>query len=149
MVFRYRNVRHSMHQLRDEMDRLLTGFFGESINRGSCSGSRGQPAVNVWERDDAVMVELEVPGVKSDQVEISVVGGELSLKIERPDPGQEGVTFHRRERPVGSFARVLRLPTDVDADRVEAELRDGVLTISLPKAESAKPRKIKVASQTR
>ena len=146
MVFRYRNMRHPMHQLRDEMDRLLTGFFGEPIHRGLWSGSRDQPAVNVWEQDDAVWVELEVPGVKSDQVDISVVGDELSVRIERPDVTQEGITYHRRERPVGSFTRVVRLPTDVDAGRVEAKLHDGVLTISLPKAESAKPRKINVAS---
>ena len=102
--------------------------------------------MNVWEQGDALLVEMEVPGVKSDQVDISVAGGELSIKIDRPEVAQEGVTYHRRERPVGSFTRVLRLPVEVDADRVEAELRDGVLMITLPKAEAAKPRKINVAS---
>ena len=105
---------------------------------------RSQPAVNVWEQHDALMVEMEVPGVKSDQLDISVAGGELSVKVNRPDVAQEGVTYHRRERPVGSFSRIVRLPVEVDADRVEADLRDGVLTITLPKAESAKPRKINV-----
>jgi HSP20 family protein len=57
---------------------------------------------------------------------------------------KEGVTFHRRERPSGSFVRVVQLPAEVDADRVEAELRNGVLTLTLPKAESARPRKISV-----
>jgi HSP20 family protein len=87
-----------------------------------------------------------VPGLKSDQVEISVVGNQLTLRIERPDLTQEGVTYHRRERPVGSFTRVLRLPVDVEPDRVEAALNDGVLTITLPKARSAKPRKIQVTT---
>ncbi|MBN2474817.1 MAG: Hsp20/alpha crystallin family protein [Pirellulales bacterium] len=146
MVFRYRNTRHPMHQLRDEMDRLLTGFLGQPSGGPWPGVGRGHPAVNLWEDADAMIVELEVPGVKKDQIDISVVGDELSLKIERPDPTPEDVTYHRRERPVGAFGRVLRLPADVDAGRVEAELSDGVLTITLPKAENAKPRKIEVVS---
>ena len=146
MVFRYRTQRHPVHQLRDDMDRLLTGVFGPWAEGVLPGASRGQPAVNMWEADDAVMVELEVPGLQGDQVDISVVGNQLSLKIDRPELKQEGVTYHRRERPVGSFTRVLQLPVEVDADRVQAELTDGVLTITLPKAESAKPRKIQVTA---
>jgi len=146
MVFGYRSTRHPMYQLRDEMDRLLTGFFGQPAEGSRFTNGRGQPAVNLWEDEDSLTVELEVPGVASDQVEISVVGGELSLKIERPELKQQGVTYHRRERPVGSFTRLLRLPSDVAADQVEAELSDGVLTVTLPKAQSAKPRKIEVAT---
>jgi len=145
MVFRYLNTVPPVHQLRSEMDRLLSGFFGPTSDEG-LSGAGGRPAVNVWEDGDSFSVELEVPGLKNDQVEISVVGNELSLKIERPDVRQEGVTYHRRERPLGSVSRLLRLPSEVDADRVEAELHDGVLTVKLPKAESVKPRKIQVAS---
>jgi len=89
-------------------------------------------------------VELEIPGVKGDQIDISVTGGELSLHVEREQEEEEGVTYHRRERPMGGFTRVLRLPADVDADNVQAELNHGVLKITLPKAESAKPRKINV-----
>ncbi len=146
MVFHYRNLRQPVHQFRSEMDRLLAGFFGRPSNGGWPQTEPGRPAVNLWENDDALMVELEVPGIHGDQLEVSAVGDELSVKIERPDLQQEGVTYHRRERPVGSFSRLLRLPADVDADRVEAELREGVLTIRLPKAASAKPRKITVAS---
>jgi HSP20 family protein len=90
-------------------------------------------------------VELELPGVKSDELELSVVGDELSIKVERPEVEREGAMYHRRERSVGSFARVLRLPIPVNPDRVEAELRHGVLSITLPKAESARPRKIQVS----
>jgi HSP20 family protein len=144
MVFRYRNLRHPVHQLRNDMDRMLTGMFGPWAGVEWPTFSRGQPAVNLWEAEDAVVVETEVPGLKNEQIDISVVGDQLSLKIERPDIQQEGVTYHRRERPVGAFNRVLRLPAEVDPDRVEAELRNGVLTIILPKAEAAKPRKIQV-----
>ena len=128
------------------MDRLLTGFLGPAADGLWPTVFRGQPAVNVWEKDDALMVELEVPGIKPDEVDVSVAGDELSIRIDRPDTAEEGVKYHRRERPAGSFSRIVRLPLEVDADKVEAELRDGVLTITCPKAESAKPRKINVAS---
>jgi len=144
MVFRYNSFLNPVHQLREEVDRLFSGFLGRVPGAPWAGASRVQPAVNVWEKDDTLMVELEVPGLTQEQVDISVADGELSLKVERPQVEQEGVTYHRRERPVGSFTRVLRLPADVDPHRVEAELRNGVLTISLPKAESAKPRKIEV-----
>jgi len=146
MPLRYRGLRHPVTQLRDEMDRLLTGFFGPPAEGSWTPTSRSQPAVNLWEQGDALVAELEVPGVTSEQLDISVIGGELSLEIHRPDPPGDGVTYHRRERPTGSFARVLRLPADVDANRVQAELKDGIVTITLPKAEEAKPCRIKVAS---
>ncbi|MEN6458135.1 MAG: Hsp20/alpha crystallin family protein [Thermoguttaceae bacterium] len=143
MVLTYRPQRYPLHQLRDEMDRLLMGFLGPATN-GPLPGASGQPAVNVWERPDALLVEMEVPGVKSDQLDLSVVGNELTIRVERPDGPDEGVIYHRRERPVGPMARVLRLPVEVDSNRVEAQITNGVLTITLPKAESAKPRKVNV-----
>jgi len=146
MLFRNAALPYPFLPLRDGMDRLLTGVFGPTAGALWPGVFHGQPAANVWEQGDALLVEMEVPGVQSDQIDIATVGGELSIKIERPAPPQENVTFHRRERPVGSFTRVLRLPVEIDADRVEADLRDGVLTVTLPKAEAAKPRKINVTS---
>jgi HSP20 family protein len=145
MVFRYVGTRHPIHQLRREMDRLLGGFVGNVGERAWPVTGRGRPAVNVWQTGDALKLELELPGVANDQIELSVVGDELSIKVDRPDAEPQGATYHRRERGVGTFARVVPLPVEVDADRVEAELRHGVLTISLPKAESARPRKIQVS----
>jgi HSP20 family protein len=107
---------------------------------------RGRPAVNVWEESDALMVEMEIPGVKSEQLDVAVAGGELTVKVDCPDLEQEGTTYHRRERAVGGFTRTVPLPVEVDADRVEAQLRDGVLSIKLPKAASAKPRKINIVA---
>lgn len=144
MVFGYRNQRFPLHQLRDEMDRLWNGVFGPAAEGLLSPVFRSQPAANVWEQGDVLLVEMELPGIKKDQVDISVAGDELSVKIDRPEVEEADITYHRRERPVGSFTRVLRLPVEVDADRVEAELHDGVLLITLPKAESAKPRKIAV-----
>ena len=65
--------------------------------------------------------------------------------MQRPDLEEEGVTYHRRERPTGTFTRVVQLPAEVDADRVQAELSDGVLRVTLPKVPAAKPRRIEVA----
>lgn len=145
MVFRV-NSRYPIHQLRDEMDRLMRGFAGRACNGAWPPAERGQHAANLWEDGHTLMVEMEVPGVSGDQLDVSVAGGELSIEVKRPEVQQEGVLYHRRERPSGDFQRVLRLPADVDSQRVEARLHDGVLRISLPKADSAKPRKIKVAS---
>ena len=139
-------MRNPLYQFRDEVDRLLTGVLGGRPDGPLAGVFRNQPAVNVWEQNDALKVEMEVPGVKSQQLDISVAGGELSVKVDAPEQFEEGVTYHRRERPVGSFSRIVRLPVEVDANRVEADLHDGVLTITLPKAENAKPRKINVTS---
>ncbi|MGO8746841.1 MAG: Hsp20/alpha crystallin family protein [Thermoguttaceae bacterium] len=135
-----------MHQFRGEVDRLLSGFLSNLTDGNGIGAVRGQPAVNMWDTADSVFVELEVPGLKTDQLDLSVVGDQLSIRVERPDAAQDGMTYHRRERPVGSFTRVLQLPVEVEADKVQADLNDGVLTIRLPKAEAAKPRKIQVTT---
>jgi HSP20 family protein len=129
------------------MDRLWSNVVGENSQPPWTGIVRGHPAVNVWETGEAVLVELETPGLKSDQLEISVVGDQLSIKVQRPEVEEEGVTYHRRERPVGSFTRVLRLPGPVEADAVEAELQNGVLTINLPKTRETRPRKIQVVGK--
>lgn len=144
MVFRYPTTRHPMQQFRDDMDRLLTGFLGQVPDWALPGAVRGQPAVNLWETPEALKVEAELPGVKNDRIELSAMAGELSIRVSGPDEPEQGVAYHRRERPAGSFSRVLRLPCEVDPDRIEADLRDGVLTVTLPKAEGAKPRKIAV-----
>ncbi len=130
--------------LRGEADRLFNNFFGPSQ---AVTGrmTRIFPALNVWEREAALCVEAELPGIRSDDLDISVAGQQLVIKGRRPDfQAEVGVSFHRRERGVGEFVRALELPVEVDAAGVEAKLTDGVLLITLPKAEAAKPRKIEV-----
>ncbi len=146
MTYRYGIPRYPLHQLRDEMDRLLTGVSQWLPGGAVPAAGRGQPAVNAWESGEALHAEVEVPGVSADQIDLAVVGDALNLTVRREEKPEQGITYHRRERPVGSFTRVLRLPVEVDADRVSADLRNGVLTVTMPKAEAAKPRKIPVAS---
>jgi HSP20 family protein len=137
---------HPADQLRKEVDKLLTSFTG-----GGGAGFWSQPGggelpVNVWETRDALFVEVELPGTTTDQLQLSVVGNELTIKVNCPENRDNEVTYHRQERPVGAFSRVLRVPVAVDPDRVQADLRTGILTITLPKAETARPRKIKIIS---
>lgn len=145
MVLRVMQPWPPIRQLRREMDRLLSAFSPDGSAWNWPPANPTQPAVNVWETPEAFHVELEVPGLKNDQLDLSVVGNELTLKIERPEVQQEGATYHRRERAVGTFTRVLRLPTSVDAQKVQATIQAGVLAIALPKAETARPRKIQVS----
>lgn len=148
-MLRYRlNGLPPVGQFRSEMDRLLNDFLGQATGQaGGEPAPRNFPAVNVWQRDDEVFVEAETPGLKSEDVEISVIGNALSLKGRRPDLPPENASYHRRERGVGEFERVLRLPVEVDSGKVQARLTDGVLLITLPKAEAAKPRRIPVKAQ--
>lgn len=112
-------------------------------------GARGfaasYPGVNVWEDGDNAYLEAELPGVTMNDIEIDVTGDQVTVRGQRkiPDAPQNG-TYRRRERPAGAFSRMLRLPWEINPDQVEATLHDGVLTVRLPKSESAKPRKIRV-----
>ena len=104
--------------------------------------------MNMWEDGDNFVVEAEIPGMELDDIEIFVDGGDqFTVKGERKSPDAETGTWHRQERGFGSFKRTVTLPANVDSERVEAVLKNGVLTISLPKPEAVKPRKIKVKAK--
>lgn len=143
MFARMLDGRYPVLRLRDEMDRLFEDFF-ENVPSVGPFGRRAFPAFNIWEEDAKLYLEAELPGLKLDDIELYMDGNELTVKGQRQDAGDEGVSFHRRERGVGPFSRVVRLPVEVDAEKVEATLRDGVLTITLPKAQAALPRRIEV-----
>jgi len=129
----------AFNQFQSELNHLFDDFrFITPLRRP------GFPAINVWEDNDAVVAEAEVPGLKLDDLEIYVVGDELTIKGKREPHNGDDAIYHRRERGTGLFTRVITLPVDVDADKVEASLANGVLTIRMPKAESARARKIKV-----
>lgn len=102
------------------------------------------PPLNVWEEGETLKVEVEIPGLKIEDVDVSFDNGELTLKGEKKVEAKETATLHRRERQYGSFTRTLTLPWEIKADEVVAELKDGVLTVTLPKAEAAKPRKVAI-----
>jgi len=146
MFTRRMNRWDPFHQLRDEMSRLLDDFSQTAplVGRLGWRPAGVFPALNVWEDEQCLYAEAELPGFRMEDLEVSVAGNELSIKGERKNEHQEKGAYHRRERAAGLFNRVLRLPVDIDAGKVEATLKDGVLFITLPKAEQAKPRKVQV-----
>ena len=129
-------------RLRREMNRLFDVYhpterlpFGTGVF----------PLVNVYMDQNAVYVTAELPGMDPAGIDISVQGDNLVLKGERKaEPESGGVSYHRRERRSGSFNRVLALPDRVDAEKVSAEYKNGMLKITLPKQEEAKPKQIQV-----
>jgi HSP20 family protein len=102
------------------------------------------PPLNVHEDGETIVVEVEVPGLKAGDVEVSFENGELTLKGEKKYEAKENVPVHRRERIYGAFNRTLTLPWEIVAEKISAEMKDGVLTVTLPKAEASKPRKVAV-----
>lgn len=129
--------------LRGELDRVFDAF-GRGGRGLAFPNMRSMPAVNVWEDEGHIFIEAEVPGMKMENLGVEVLGREVRLTGSRTTEHEEGVNFHRRERAHSTFTRSLALDTDVDANKVKAVLKDGVLTITLPKAETAKARRIEV-----
>jgi HSP20 family protein len=131
-------------RLRDEMNDLFGRFFED----WPLAGTRQEtwwPVLDIAEHEDAVVVNAELPGLKSDEIDISVQNNVLTISGQKKESKEEkGEEYYHVERRFGSFRRDVTLPASVDADKVEASYRDGVLTITLPKTEQAKPKRIEV-----
>jgi HSP20 family protein len=129
----------------DELTRQLDGAFGRSAPSGNRRSAF--PAINVGDHADTVEVEAFAPGIDAAKLEITVDKGVLTIAGERPietPKADDKHSVYARERSGGSFRRVVNLPDDIDAERVSARYLDGVLRISIPKREAAKPRRIEV-----
>jgi HSP20 family protein len=99
----------------------------------------------VYTSAEDVLVQCEVPGVESDDLDVNITGETLTIKgVNRPAEGEESMKFIQRERGHGEFTRTVVLPDAVEADKIEASLRDGILTVRLPKAAGAEPRQIEI-----
>ena len=125
--------------LRREIDRLFEDTFGRE-------GGNFTPAVDIKENESEIRLELELPGLKPDQVEITAENGVLTVRGEKKSERNEGEDnrYHVVERSYGSFTRSFSVPATVDAEKVGAEFKNGVLTVTLPKKEAAKPRQVKI-----
>jgi HSP20 family protein len=122
---------------------LLSGGYSRSLFGEPAAGVF--PLMNVTEDKDNYYVRAELPGLKAEDLDISVTGDTLSISGERKLPAEdEKAKYHRREREAGRFSRILSLPARTDTKKVEAVCTDGVLTVTLPKAEAAKPKQISV-----
>ena len=122
------------------IQRAANSLFRDFATRGRVS----YPPLEVVDKTDEVMVVAELPGVNKDEVEITVLGDTLTITGEKKLPAEKDVTYIRHERPHGRFRRSVDLPYAVDHTKVAATYKDGILTITLPKAEEAKPRQITV-----
>jgi len=135
----------AVEPLSDAMDRLFPGSPLPAWRRGL---SGVDAALDMYETDDAVVVKASVPGVKPEDVEVSVVGDTLTIRGEiKADEKVENGQYLCRELARGRFARSVSLPGLVQADKAKAEFENGILTIQVPKVEEAKPKVIKVKSR--
>lgn len=141
----FNDVWSEMNRLHEEMNRVFDRYGYRDRSSG---GAPSYPALDMWQDTDSLYVEAELPGMKLEDLEIYVSGdNQLGIKGGRTAPEQENAAWHRRERTYGEFTRVVNLPAPVDADKVHASLKHGVLTITLPKVEETKPRRIEVKAE--
>ena len=141
-----RKSRNDLARLHREMDDLFQSFFGGWD--WPLSERKVWPAIDIAENDEAIVVKAEVPGCKSEDIDISVHGNTLTIsgeKKEEEERKEKG--YYHIERAYGSFRRDLTLPADVEADKIDAVYKNGVLTVTVPKAEKAKPVKVKIKEQ--
>src|SRR5690349_13385843 len=137
-----------MMTLREAMDRLFNDAFTRplSVNGGNWS----IPAVDMYQTDNEVVIKAALPGIKAEEVQINVTGEMLTIKGEvRQDEEKQGKekAYHLREQRWGMFERSIALPTEVDADKAKADFENGILTVTLPKAERAKPKSITIKAK--
>lgn len=145
-LIRWEPAREIM-SLREAMDRLFDDAFTRPLG---VNGTNSSPALDMYQTDDEVVVKAAIPGFKAEDVEINVTGDVLTIRGEmntEEDPREKN--WQMREHRWGSFERSVMLPTSVTADKAEAEFENGILTITLPKAEEARPKTISVKANKR
>jgi HSP20 family protein len=126
--------------MRQQLDHLFDASPSQRVSAGVF------PLINMTEDKDHYYVRAELPGVKGDELDIQVTGRNLSISGERKiAEEEEGARYHRREREAGTFSRMIGLPGEVDTNKVEAKLENGILNIVVSKAEVAKPKQISVS----
>ncbi len=133
-------------EIQGEVNRLFDNFFGRPATAMTPRGERlWAPAVDIWETKDNLVLTFEIPGLREKEVSVSITGDLLTVKGERRfDRDVKDESYHQMERVHGKFERSLQLPMAVQSDKVKAVYRDGVLEVTLPKAEEVKPKEIKI-----
>lgn len=143
-IIRFEPLR-DLISFRGAMDRLFDEALGGSL--GSY-GAMGSPAIDMYQTDDDVVVKATLPGVEGKDISISVTGDVLTIRGEvKSDRQEDHAEYHLRERRYGSFSRSLPLPTAVKADKAEAQFENGILRLTLPKAEEVKAKSITVKTK--
>ena len=136
-----------MMTLREAMDRLFDDAFTRPLSVRD-GWSMASPAIDMYQTDNEVVVRASIPGIKADEVQINVTGDVLTLKGEvKQEEERKDRAWHIREQRFGSFERSVALPTAVKSDQAEAVFENGILTVTLPKADEVKPRTINIKAK--
>jgi len=134
-----------LSSLRRDMDRLFEDFMGRAPSR--MGDGTGEPAVEVSDTPEAVIVKAQMPGVSKEHIQVDVTDDVLTLKGEmKEEKTKEEKNYHRREFRYGRFARSIPLPAMVQSDRATAQLKEGILEVRIPKSEKSKARQIQIQS---
>lgn len=140
-IVRWKPMRDLIN-LRDEMDRMFDGFWGDMANR---DGGMFMPPVDMVENDDNFVISVELPGLKKDEIKMTMQNNVLTINGNKKHEFESKEdTVHRVERSYGSFCRSINLPSTVDSTAIKASYDSGVLKVTLPKVEEAKPKEIAI-----
>lgn len=134
-----------MMTLREAMDHLFDDAFTRPL---TLRDGWSAPAIDMYQTDDEIVVKASLPGVKADEVQINITGEILTLKGKTKQVEEKkDKAWHMREQRWGTFERAIALPTEVVADKAKAEFENGILTITLPKAEEVKPKVVSIKAK--
>jgi HSP20 family protein len=143
-IMRFEPMRE-MVRMSDAMDRLFENIYGQSLVENEIFGA---PSVDMYQTENEIVVKASLPGMKADDIQISVVGEVLTLRGEISSEEEiKEASYHLRERRSGKFSRSIQLPSPVQSDKSRAEFENGVLTLTLPKAEEMRPKTISVKAK--
>jgi HSP20 family protein len=140
----FRNPWAEFERIRQGLDELSRTYVekGKPQNRTNV-----YPALNIYEEADRLMITAELPGIKAQDLDLSIEGDTLTIQGKRDQQNETGISYHRREIELGSFSRAITLPVKVDIEQMRAKLNNGILVITLKKASAVTPRQIKVSAE--
>ena len=134
-------------EVQSEMNRLFDGFFGRPAQSG-VTERVWAPVADMYETKDELLIKLDLPGMNEKDIQVSITGDLLSVKGQRSETQEDKQeSYYRAERWTGRFERIFQVPVPVQADKVRATYREGVLTVTLPKVEAVKPKDIRIDVQ--
>jgi len=133
-----------MEELRSRIDKIFEEFLGALRRRGFGATRAWIPPVDIYDLGEELVVEMDLPGLRKEEIEVQMDGDVLTVRGERRRPPEEGRRYARSERVFGPFERSFSINVPIKVEEVRASYENGVLTLHLPKAEEARPRRIKV-----
>ncbi len=136
---------NAMDLLQNTMNRMYAGYGRPREFPWALDVPQGGPRANLYDAGDSLEMKIEVPGLAKEDLSIKIQGNYLEISGTRKSDAPEGYSSHRVERGTASFSRSFTLPSDVDANKVDARLANGLLTLTLPKSEAAKPKQITIS----